>query len=100
MKPLTVAAAALAVFFLLLSMMISVPEAAPAAGSGMDRCLLCHPTAHPAGWTMKLHVTELKAGEVSSAECTRCHDTQYCVDCHAQVQAAQRSDGGHAQTAP
>jgi hypothetical protein len=95
MKPLTIAAAALAVFFLLLSMLISAPAAAPAVGSGMDRCLMCHPKAHPADWTMKSHIADLKSGEVSPAECTRCHDTEYCVTCHAQVQAMKQQPGAN-----
>jgi hypothetical protein len=48
MKPLTIAVAALAVFFLALSMIASAPAAAPAVA--MDRCLMCHPQAHPADW--------------------------------------------------
>ena len=97
MKPLTVAAAALAVFFLLLSMMISAPAAAPAAGTAMDRCLMCHPSAHPADWTTKVHIADLKSGEVSSAECSRCHSAEYCVDCHAQAAAALQQSGGGTQ---
>ena len=95
MKALTIAVAALAVFFLALSMLISAPVAAPA--NGMDACMMCHPQAHPAGWEQSLHITDLKSGVVTASECTRCHDAQYCVQCHAQVQAMQRQQGATGQ---
>ena len=88
MKPLTVAAAALAVFFLAMSMIASAPAAAPAAGTGMDRCLMCHPQAHPSDWTEKSHVAELADGQVTAADCSCCHATTWCTDCHKQVMAA------------
>ena len=93
MKPLTIAAAALAVFFLALSMLISAPAPAPAAATGMDRCLMCHPLAHPDDWTKTSHITDIKSGVVSAGECTRCHSTMYCVNCHAEYQAMQKQAG-------
>ncbi|MDR3686439.1 MAG: hypothetical protein P4L93_05750 [Coriobacteriia bacterium] len=96
MKPLTVALAALAVFFLALSMIASAPAPAPAAGTGMDRCLMCHPQAHPADWTQKSHVTELADGDVTTADCMGCHATSWCTDCHAQVKAAAAAQGSAA----
>jgi hypothetical protein len=95
MKTLTVAAAALAVFFLALGMIASAPATAPAVN--MDRCLMCHPQAHPADWMRTSHISELKAGEVTAAECTRCHDAQYCTNCHAQVRLMQQQSGTAAQ---
>lgn len=88
MKAITVAAAALAVFFLLLGMLASAPAAAPA--SGLDRCLMCHPQAHPSGWEQTFHIRDLETGEVSMNECARCHQASFCTDCHAKVQAAQQ----------
>jgi len=100
MKALTIAAAALAVFFLALSMIASAPAAAPAVA--MDRCLMCHPQAHPADWAAKVHVTELEDGQLTMAECTRCHTAQDCTNCHARVQAAaaaQQSGAAASQSA-
>ena len=88
MKAITVAVAALAVFALALGMIASAPSTAPAAQ--MDRCLLCHPQAHPSDWTQTSHVTDLQAGVVSTTDCSRCHDQSYCNGCHAQVQAMQQ----------
>lgn len=82
MKPLIIAVTALAVFFLVLSMVATAPAAAPA--SSLDRCMMCHPKAHPAGWAGKLHATDVETGKVPMTECTRCHDLTYCTDCHAQ----------------
>jgi len=101
MKPLTIAAAALVVFFLALSMVASAP--APAPANGMDRCLMCHPKAHPADWTQTSHVTDLKSGKVTLAECNDCHDARYCDECHAQVKAMKQQSGAASQqpaTAP
>jgi hypothetical protein len=97
MKAVTVALAALAVFFLAMGMLASAPAPAPAAA--LDRCLMCHPQAHPADWAAKVHFAELADGQVTMAECSRCHTAQDCTNCHAQVQAQQQSGAGSSQPA-
>jgi hypothetical protein len=96
-KYLSVGAAGLAVFLLLLVTLMSAPAPAPATNSGFDRCRMCHPTAHPDGWTMKLHAREIQSGQVAEAECQRCHSAQDCTQCHAAYRSmlqGQQSGSG------
>lgn len=88
MKVITVALAALAVFFLAVGMLASSQAAAPAAA--MDRCRTCHPSAHPDGWTQSVHITTLNSGVVLQAQCTNCHATSYCTTCHARYGVMQQ----------
>lgn len=97
MKTVTVLLAALAVFFLAIGMLASAQVAAPAPA--MDRCMTCHPSAHPDGWTQSVHITKLKSGEVPMVQCTSCHATSYCTGCHAQYKAVQQQ-GGSGPTQP
>jgi len=80
---------------LVLALTMFASSAAPApAVTQMDRCLLCHPQAHPDGWEQTVHITDIKSGQISAAECTRCHTTMYCVDCHAQYTAQKQQQAG------
>ena len=91
MKAVTIALACVAVFFLAVGVMISAPAAAPAAS--LDRCLACHPQAHPNGWEQRIHYVDIEDGTVPMTECERCHTAQYCVDCHAREQASGSGSG-------
>lgn len=99
MRPLLIAASALAVFFLAITLLVTRAEPAPAVPAA-DHCVLCHPRAHTDGW-MQSHATEIADSDVSAATCTDCHDTAYCDDCHASVpgfSAGMGSSGGSAGT--
>lgn len=88
MRAFIIGAAALAVFFLGVSM-LAAPASAPAVNA--DRCLLCHPQAHPDQWAQTVHAAELDAGDVPMTECTRCHTSQYCDGCHTQMRVGSTS---------
>jgi hypothetical protein len=77
---MTIAAAAAAVFMLVMALLVSAALPAPAAAS--DHCLACHPQAHAAGWT-QTHGTELAASDVAESTCADCHTVSYCDTCHA-----------------
>jgi len=82
MRPLTIAAAGIAVFMLAMALFVSGAAAAPAATA--DHCMICHPQAHPSDWA-QTHGTELDDSQVSEATCSDCHSAADCDSCHGSV---------------
>lgn len=83
MRPLIIAAAALAVFLLVIVMLSTSAMPAPATPAA-DHCLLCHPQPHADGW-LAAHATDISDSDVSTATCTDCHTSAECDSCHASV---------------
>jgi hypothetical protein len=83
MRPVTLAAGAVAVFMLAMALLVSAALPAPAAAA-TDHCMICHPQAHPDGWEQS-HGTDLDDADVSETTCGDCHDASYCDGCHASA---------------
>jgi len=92
-RPLIIAAAALAVFLLAIVMLSTSAMPAPATPAA-DHCLLCHPQPHSTGW-LSAHASDIADKSVSTSTCTQCHTTAECDACHAQSGISAGSGDGN-----
>lgn len=98
MRPLIIAASALAVFFLALAVLISAGPAG--AATTMDRCAMCHPQPHPDGWVQQGHALLTTSSPAEMQTCARCHTTSFCTACHAASGVGTPSSAATSSNSP